>query len=82
MNTRDFGQIDFGKPDDAKGSGLSHKWNYKYSHPEELILDKKEEPVKTISSIRNDFTFMGLLSLNKPYSIDQALSDDDLIVSM
>ena len=53
------------------------------SSPEETILGRKEDPIRTRASFRNsEETLMGLVSLIEPSSIDEALLDNDWILAM
>ena len=52
-------------------------------HPEETILGRKEDPIRTRASFRNsEESLMGLVSLIEPSSIDEALLDNDWILAM
>ncbi|PNY05239.1 retrotransposon-related protein [Trifolium pratense] len=57
-------------------------FNYKSSHPEELILGNKDSPRKTRSDFRNEESLVGLISMVEPTKIEEALSDDAWIVAM
>ena len=53
------------------------------AHPEDKILGKKEDPIRTRSTFRNSEEYlMGLVSLIEPTSIDNTLLDNDWILSM
>ncbi|WJX78348.1 hypothetical protein P8452_61580 [Trifolium repens] len=58
------------------------KFKYKSSHPEDLILGNKESPRKTKSDYQQYDSLLGLISMIKPKSVDEALSDDGWIVAM
>ena len=52
-------------------------------HPEETILGRKEDPIRTRASFRNsEESLMGLVSLIEPSSVDEALLDNDWILAM
>ena len=52
-------------------------------HPEETILGRKEDPIRTRASFRNsEESLMGLVSLIEPSSIDEALLDNEWILAM
>ncbi|KAK2416401.1 putative mitochondrial protein [Trifolium repens] len=57
-------------------------FKYKSSHPEELILGNKNSPTKTRSNFRDEESLFGLVSLIKPKTTNEALSDDAWIVAM
>ncbi|GAU24617.1 hypothetical protein TSUD_289800 [Trifolium subterraneum] len=59
-----------------------HTFKYKSSHPEELILGNKDIPRKTRSSLKNEDSLFGLISLVEPSTIDEALVNDAWIVAM
>ena len=53
------------------------------SHSEELIMGDKDAPVRTRSSFKpSKKTLLGLISLIKPISIDEALLDNEWIMYM
>jgi len=55
---------------------------YKSSHPKDQIIGNKESPRRTISYFRPEESMIGLLSLIKPTTVDEALSDDGWILAM
>ncbi|XP_057432479.1 uncharacterized protein LOC130725251 [Lotus japonicus] len=56
------------------------------SHPEELIMGDKDEPVRTRSAFKPSeeslLSLKGLVSLIEPTSIDQALQDEGWVLAM
>ena len=53
------------------------------AHPENMILGKKDDPIRTRSTFKNTKNLlMGLISLIVPTSIDEALLDNDWILVM
>ena len=53
------------------------------AHPENVIIGKKEDPIRTRTSFRNnEESLFGLVSLIEPTSIDKALLDNDWILAM
>jgi hypothetical protein len=53
------------------------------AHPEDNILGKKDDPIRTRSTFRSsEESLMGLVSLIEPTSIDEALLDNDWILAM
>jgi hypothetical protein len=53
------------------------------AHPEDMIIGKKDDPIRTRSSLRNnEESLFGLVSLIEPTSIDEALQDNDWIIAM
>ena len=53
------------------------------AHKEDMIIGRKEDPIRTRSSLRiNEDSLFGLVSLIEPTSIDEALEDNDWILAM
>lgn len=53
------------------------------AHPEEMILGKKDDPIRIRSFLKNsEESLFGLVSLIEPTSIDEALHDNDWIIAM
>ena len=53
------------------------------AHPEDKILGKKDDPIRTRSTFRNsEESLMGLVSLIEPTTIGEALMDNDWILEM
>ena len=53
------------------------------AHPEDVIIGKKYDPIRTKSSLRNnEESVFGLVSLIEPTLIDEALQDNDWIIAM
>ncbi|WJX33622.1 hypothetical protein P8452_21811 [Trifolium repens] len=57
-------------------------FEYKSSHPEELILGNKNSPRKTRSNFRDEESLFRLVSLIEAKTTDEALPDDAWIVAM
>jgi len=57
-------------------------FKYKSSHPKNQIIGNKESPRRTRSYFRQEETMIGLLSVIKPTTVDEALSDDGWILAM
>ncbi|XP_073223514.1 uncharacterized protein [Cicer arietinum] len=56
-------------------------WKYKSSHPDSLTIGNSNDPLKTISTLKETSLF-GLLSLIEPSSIDEALRDERWVLDM
>lgn len=54
-----------------------------YDHPSYMILGNKEDPIITISFLRNtEASLFGFVSLVEPKIVDEALADNDWIIAM
>lgn len=53
------------------------------SHPEEMIIGKKDDPIRTRSFHRScETSLFGLVSIIEPTSVEEALQDNDWILAM
>ncbi|KAK2450481.1 putative mitochondrial protein [Trifolium repens] len=68
--------------EDETNEAPKTKFNYRSSHPEDLILGNKESPSKTRSAYQQSDSLLGLISMIEPKNVDEALTDDGWIVAM
>src|ERR1051325_2543264 len=53
------------------------------AHLEEMIMGKKDDPIRTRSTFRNsEESLMGLVSLTEQTTVDEALHDNNWIIAM
>ena len=57
-------------------------YKYKNSHPGDLIIGNKDSPRRTRSFFRQEHSMLGLLSVIKPATVDESLSDDGRIMAI
>lgn len=72
------------KAQDSSEVSTQPKKSFKYndSHPEDLIIVNKNDPLRTRSTFKDDICMLGFISLIDPTSVDEALSDGVWIVAM
>jgi len=77
-------EVAFDEAQDASQQANQSKNTFKYksSHPEDQIIGNKESPKRTRLYLRQEKSMIRLLSVIKPTTVDEALSDDGWILAM